>query len=269
MPKVKVNGINIYYEIRGAGEPLVFIMGGSDRTDSWGPQIQVFSKDYRLLVFDNRGGGRSDAPDVAYSIETMARDVAGLLDAFGIDKAHIRGVSAGGLTAQLLALNYPEKVISIVLQGTTCGGPHAPFDEEALNPFLNKELSPEERADKLIWLTITDDFARANPSIVQQIKSSLMATNTFTPGKLQQIEAFASADTYERLPEIKAPTLVLGGEADRVTPPEYSRILASRIPNAELVVFPNTGHMFLEAGQERNQVILDFLKRNSISKKGG
>jgi pimeloyl-ACP methyl ester carboxylesterase len=126
-------------------------------------------------------------------------------------------------------------------------------------------MSQEERVEKLTWLVVSDDFANHNPNAIQQIKDNLMEQNFHAPGKIRQIKAFESADICDRLSEIKAPTLVLGGDVDRVTPLEYSRILASKISNAELVILKNTGHMFLEAGGENYKIILDFLKRYRLS----
>ena len=114
MPTVRVGDINMYYEIHGKGEPLLLIMGlGSDLT-SWIFQIPEFSKKYRVIAFDNRGVGRSDAPDVPYSTAMMADDTTGLLDALGIERAHILGLSMGGFIAQELALKYPQRVKSLI-----------------------------------------------------------------------------------------------------------------------------------------------------------
>ncbi|MCK4963645.1 MAG: alpha/beta fold hydrolase, partial [Dehalococcoidia bacterium] len=121
MPTTKVGDINMYYEVHGEGEPLLLIMGlGSDLT-SWIFQIPEFSKKYQVIAFDNRGVGRTDAPDVPYSTAMMADDTTGLLDALGIEKAHVLGLSMGGFIAQELAVKYPQRVKSLVLAATAAG----------------------------------------------------------------------------------------------------------------------------------------------------
>ena len=150
MPKVKVGDINIYYEIHGEGEPLVLIMGYGGNSGQWFRQIPGLTKEYRVIVFDNRGTGRSDKPDISYTMETMAGDVAGLLDAIDIPAAHVYGVSMGGMIAQHVALNYPEKVKGLVLGCTTCGGEQHSVvpDAEVMTLLFDMErmqqLTPEE-----------------------------------------------------------------------------------------------------------------------------
>lgn len=123
MPRVKVDDIEIFYEMQGEGAPLVLIMGWTASSESWDPQlVEELSRFYTVIVFDNRGTGRSDKPDLEYSIEMMTDDVAGLLEAINIQKAHVLGFSMGGMIAQELALRYPEKVSSLILCGTSCGG---------------------------------------------------------------------------------------------------------------------------------------------------
>ena len=122
MSQVLVNGVKLYYEIHGTGEPLLLIEGLGYASWSWFRQIEVLSDSYGVVCFDNRGVGKSDKPDIPYSIELMADDVARLLESLSIEKAHILGVSMGGYIAQKLAINYPQKVKSLVLGCTSFGG---------------------------------------------------------------------------------------------------------------------------------------------------
>lgn len=120
MPKAKINGININYEVHGHGEPLVLIMGGICEHRGWMFQTCAFKKYYRVITFDNRGIGKSDRPGgcVAYSMKIMADDVVGLMDHLGIEKAHVLGVSLGGMIAQVLAINYPDRINKLILAST-------------------------------------------------------------------------------------------------------------------------------------------------------
>jgi pimeloyl-ACP methyl ester carboxylesterase len=236
--------------------------------------IPVYSPEYRLVLFDNRSTGQSDKSDVPLTIEMMAGDLVGLLDAIGIDSAHIRGISMGGMIAQEFALHYPERVISLALACTYCGGPHSiPLNAEAKKLFDIEQmpkLTPEERGREIFRLAMTREFIDKNPGIFQQLEAVLMQNaQEFIMALSKQWPAVMSHDTYERLPEIKAPTLIIHGDADQIIPAENSRILASRIPGAELVIFKNTGHMLVEAGDELNRITLDFLKRHRSSGKGG
>src|SRR5574341_2228297 len=127
MARTHVNGIDMYYEVHGSGEPLVLIMGLGANTTAWYRQIPVFSREYQVIVFDNRGAGRSDKPNEPYSMGQMADDAHGLMDALGVESAHVFGMSLGGMIAQELVLRYPERVRNLVLGGTMSGGPSAIF----------------------------------------------------------------------------------------------------------------------------------------------
>ncbi|MBM3120328.1 MAG: alpha/beta fold hydrolase, partial [Chloroflexi bacterium] len=157
MPTAKVGDINIYYESHGDGEPLLLIQGYGQYSGHWAPLIPSFSREYRVISFDNRGTGRSDKPDIPYTMKMMADDVKRLLDAIGIDSAHVFGVSMGGMIAQEFALNHPDKLISLILGCTQCGGTEAiQPTPEALAFLFSPEvakLSVEERARQTVpWL---------------------------------------------------------------------------------------------------------------------
>jgi 3-oxoadipate enol-lactonase len=214
MPTAKVGDINIYYESHGDGEPLLLIMGYGSYSGHWAPLIPYLSPEYRVISFDNRGTGQSDKPDIPYTIKMMADDASGLLDAIGVDAAHVFGVSMGGMIAQEFALNYPSKLKSLILGCTHCGG-----------------------------------------------------TKTIH-GFARQAQGIMTHDTYDRLPQIKVPTLVIAGNADRLIPADNSRILASKIPSAELVILENAGHGFVtDAAAEATRIMLDFLRRHTKGKK--
>jgi 3-oxoadipate enol-lactonase len=268
MSTAKVGDINIYYEIHGEGEPLVLIMGYGSPSGWWFRQVPVYSQEYRVVIFDNRGTGRSNKPDIPYTMEMMAGDVSGLLDAIGVDAAHLWGVSMGGAIAQEFALRYPERVISLILGCTSCGGTHSILpDAEAMTPLFDferaEQLTPEEQFREVFPLLYSQEFIDNNPDRIEEALARMMEYITPRHGFQRQSEAVMRFDGYDRLPGIKAPTLVIAGDADRVVPVENSRILASRIPGAELVILENMGHGFFnEAFDETNRIILDFLGRH-------
>ncbi len=271
MPMVKVGDINMYYEIHGEGEPLVLIPGFGVNVDYFFLHIPVFARYYKVVVFDNRGAGRSDAPDIPYTIKMMADDLAGLLDIIGIDSAHIQGASMGGAIAQEFALSYPDKVRSVTLASTGCGSSHRvpPSDPQIIKAFQNpKILPPEENTRQVLSMMISQEFIDKNPELIKQMVKKFSEHPAPLQGTMRQAQTSTSFDSYDRLPTIKAPTLIIHGDADRLNPVENVRILASRIPHAELVILPKMGHGFqYEAFEESNRIILDFLKRHSGSVK--
>ncbi len=132
MPIAKVGDINLYYEVHGKGEPLVLVIGYTSDGSQWGHIMDKLAEVYRVIVLDNRGAGRSDKPKIPYTAEMMAGDIAGLLDVLGIGAASVFGFSMGGMIAQEFALNYPGRLINLILGGTTCGGSKGVNDPEAM-----------------------------------------------------------------------------------------------------------------------------------------
>jgi pimeloyl-ACP methyl ester carboxylesterase len=265
MPKVKVNEIAIYYTKRGEGTPLIMINGWGSSSEGWYPEfIKELSKHHELILIDNRGTGQSDKPDNEYSIKTMARDTAKIMEALNISRAHVFGASMGGMIAQEFALHYPEKVESLILGSTAYGGSEMIWSEETrklINDFSSD--NPPEMTSELLQnfliLTLTPSYVKENiNSIMQHLKSVKYPTPTYT--RRRQAQAILNHDTFDRLSQIKAPTLVLFGEKDAMIPKENSKILAEKIPNTKLKKFENVGHNFT-AGNEKNvaKVILEFL----------
>ncbi len=269
MPTSKVGDINIYYEVDGDGEALAMIMGLGGGIPWLFRQIPEFSRQYQVVAFDNRGTGGTDAPDIPYSMEMMAGDLAGLLETIGIETAHVFGISMGGMIAQHFALLYPEKVKSLILGATTCGGTHRITpDMEAIKVLFDIErmqkLTPEERARETLPFVFSQAFIDDNEVLIQELLGKMVGHVTPPHGYMRQAGAIMGHDTYERLPEIKVPTLVIAGDADKLVPAENSRLIASRIPDAELVILKNMGHGFnIEAADEVNHIVLNFLNRYS------
>jgi 3-oxoadipate enol-lactonase len=269
VPKARIGDINIYYEVYGNGHALALIMGLGGGIPWLLRQIPALSQQYQVVAFDNRGTGATDAPDTPYSMEMMAADLYGLLEHVGVETTHIFGISMGGMIAQHFALLYPQKVTSLILGATTCGGSHRVSpDTEAIKVLFDLEnmqkMSPEERAAQTLPFVFSKEFIDNNQPIIQELLVKMVGHITPLHGYIRQAQAIMGHDTYERLPHIKAPTLVLAGDADKLVPVENSRIIASRIPNAELVILKNMGHGFnIEAADEVNRVVLRFLNNQS------
>ncbi|MEE8398272.1 MAG: alpha/beta fold hydrolase [Desulfobacterales bacterium] len=271
MPRVQIGDIGIHYEIHGEGEPILLIAGFTNSAGGWFMQLPALSKEYRVIAFDNRGTGQSDKLDIPYTMDEMADDAVGLLDALGIDAAHICGVSMGGRIAQCIAIRHPQKVISLVLACTGCGGPHdIAGDAEALKslapPRQAQQRAPDEEEPGPWSNMMSHQFVENNPDIMAQI----MAVSLESPAPPSTFKnhgrASRSHDSYDRLPEIKTPTLIMSGDADVIVPVENSRLLADKIPNSELVVFEGMGHCFKwEAAEAFNRTTLDFLGRHPRS----
>jgi len=265
MPYLKANEINIYYEIHGDGEPLLLLMGLGGGSSMWWQQVAAFSHSYTVVVIDNRGVGRTDKPDTAYTMDMLVLDALGVLNGLGMASVNVYGLSMGGMIAQELALSHPNSVSSMILGATSCGGIHSIAPQrETVRELLNVlNLPPKEVARVSAALTFSNSFIENHPDLVREWIMKGAVSPPSPQGFKRQAEAIASFDSYDRLTQINVPTLVLAGTGDRILPVENSRILASRIPNAELVLFEGAGHGYLwEAADEANQVVLDFLRRH-------
>ena len=264
MPKVKVNDIQIYYEVRGEGFPLVMIMGISGNVDWWNPRmVQELSKNFKIVMFDSRGAGRTEVSNREYTIKLFADDTAGLMDALGISRAHVFGVSMGGAIAQELVLNHLEKVEKLVLCSTSCGGTKSvPASEEVLGRFGadRSGLSPEEICRRGNPLIFAEDFIQKNPDFVELFVQRVLMAPISNESFMRRLVAVRKFDTYDRLPQIRVPTLILHGKRDILVPPENGSILAEAIPNAKLVYFEKSAHGLMYEEMERMiRVLSDFL----------
>jgi pimeloyl-ACP methyl ester carboxylesterase len=265
VPKVGVNDIQLYYEAHGQGEPLVLIMGLGGNTHGWDMQIPTFSREFQVVAFDNRGSGRSDKPATRYTMRLFADDTAGLMDALGIGSAHVYGQSMGGFIAQELALSYPQRVRTLILGSTSCGGRQAvaASPEHLALMALLPALRPQEAAEKSLPLLYSAEFIARKR---QELIARFLAEAELRPpldAFARQVQATLHHNTYDRLPQIRCPTLIISGSDDKIVPAENSRILAERIPNAELVVLPGAGHGYpVECAEESNAIVLDFLRRH-------
>jgi len=263
MPTVQANGIELYVETHGDGEPLLLIAGLACDHTMWSEVVPAFAGHYRVIVFDNRGVGRSSSPDSPCSIRGMAGDTAALLDALGVGQAHVAGYSMGGQIAQELALARPGQVRSLMLL-SSC----ARCDERNKAVIqtwgeLPGVVEPRLMARVLLpWLYTNAFFTK--PGAVEQLLT-LLLDNPYPPtpqGIYNQSRAIGDFDTTSRLRAIGCPTLVLVGREDALLPVAFSQQLAQGIPGAELVVLEKAGHgLLVEAPAGVAQAMLGFLSR--------
>jgi pimeloyl-ACP methyl ester carboxylesterase len=274
MATTNVNGIDLYYEEHGSphGEPVLLIMGFLMNAAAWGAQIPALAPRYRVIAFDNRGAGRTTQPETPYSVDDMADDAIALLDHLGVDTAHVVGLSMGGMIAQHVVLRHPSRVRTLTLMVTTCGGPHSATYASMLE--MRNEADgvtidgmggwDADRVHDLLLTFFTPEFV-ANPGPgLAQMGLSVIQYPTQPHSMLLQGDAMLQHDTWADLPKIGVPTLVMYGGDDPLINPEDSRILASRIPGAEVRAFPGLRHGFnAEKPDEVNAALLEFLGKHA------
>ncbi len=264
MPYAQVGDIRMYYELHGQGEPLLMIMGLGGHILDWQPIAPApLDQHYRLILFDNRGAGRTDKPPGPYSLPQMAGDAVGLLEALGLESAHVFGVSMGGMIAQHVALEHPHRVRKLVLGCTMCGPSAGVRASDEVLAYLTPrpDLEPEEALWWSLPASYPEEFIAEHEELLRErIRRHLRHPTPLHAYQAQLDAILNSHDTCERLPELPHRTLVLTGTEDRLIPPENSRILAARIPHAELREIPGAGHVFWVSHPEESvQALVEFL----------
>jgi pimeloyl-ACP methyl ester carboxylesterase len=262
MPVARINDLNIRYEIQGLGEPLLLIMGYRGSGYMWGDELLApLSRYFQVITFDNRGTGGSDKPNSVYTLPMMAGDAAGLLRHLGISRAHVFGVSMGGMIAQELALHYPRQIDRLILGCTNCGGPHAVLAPmHVLETLLVPPDMPREEAIRRQWpVMFSPDFVKHNPDVLDRLTARSLEHPTPLYSAIRQAMAVQRFNTYGRLGQIVAPTLVVAGSADQIVPYENSFLLAHRIHRATLEILPGAGHAFFwEQPSEVVELLSEF-----------
>ncbi len=275
MPQIKANGVELYYESHGpqTGETILFIMGLGAQMTAWPPELynRLTAAGFRVILYDNRDVGLSErleaagppdmpaiitalsegkAPAVAYTLDDMAADAAGLLDALHIAKAHIVGASMGGMIAQLVATNHPDKTLSLTSIMSTTGNPELPRAKPEAIAMLNNR-GPDPREDLEGFLANAVKSNRVIGSPAYPAEEAVIRTNakanferSFYPvGFSRHYAAItASPDRRAKLAKVTAPTVVIHGEADPLVPVDGGRDTAAHVPGAELVTLPGVGH---------------------------
>lgn len=267
MPFVQNQGARIYWNSEGNGPPVLLIMGLGCTSDLWHRLQPVLARRYRTICFDNRGVGRSDIPPGPYAMELMASDAAAVLDAAAVDRAHIFGMSMGGMIAQEFALQYPNRVRSLILGCTSPGGPQSVKAEPAARDMLmgRGSMTPEAAAEASIPFIHDPGTPRARIDEDMAVRRQWFAS---VPGYMAQLQGIIAWQALDRLPQIHVPTLIIHGQSDRLIPPQNAELIAAHIPACQLVLLPAAGHMFATDQPEAAQrAILDFLASQPASER--
>jgi 3-oxoadipate enol-lactonase len=264
MPFTENQGAKIYWDEQGSGEPLLLIMGLSYPSYMWHRTRPFLAQSFRTIAFDNRGIGQSDVPEGIYPIAQMASDAAAVLDAANAPSAHVFGVSMGGMIAQEFALQYPQRVRSLILGCTNAGGPDVvSAAAEALQILMRQDMTPEEAKEAIIPFIYDATTPRARIDEDMAIRMKWYPTPQGYFGQLQGILAW---EAYSRIAQIKAPTLIIHGETDQLVPAANAHLITERIPHAKLILIPHASHVF-ETDQPgvANRAIAEFLSAQQNS----
>ncbi|HEY0726801.1 MAG TPA: alpha/beta hydrolase [Pyrinomonadaceae bacterium] len=271
MPKVQANGITLNYEQQGDGEPLILIPFLSADNACYAFQVAEYSKHFTCISVDLRGAGESDKPDGPYSTELYADDVAAFMQALGIARAHVTGLSLGAAIGMWLAAKHPDKVKSLSLHsGWHKTDPYiktvledwqvaakaiGSVPEMVIRTMFPWCFTPQLYATRYDYIQSLADFTRSRPALS-------------VDGYITQANAVISHDVESRLAEITAPTQVTFGRHDQITSLRFAEPLTSSIRNSELVGFEEASHApIYESVEEFNQKTLDFLQRHSVAEK--
>jgi len=267
MPTVKANGIELYYDIKGDGETILFLNGVLMNTDSWIFQTRVLERGYRCVLHDFRDQLRSEKTDIPYQMDIHAHDLAALMDTLEIERCHLVGISYGGEVALMFALLYPERVRSMVIISSVAN----------VDPLLHQQTQvwaetahsrPETFYGSVVALSYSASYVRENPELLAAGKERLAKlAPDFFQAFTRLVRAFQAFDVVDRLDQIDVPTLVVCGELDQIKTVAHSRAIADGITNSEFVVVPGAGHaVMFESPDEINTAIIGFVEKNRLPK---
>jgi 3-oxoadipate enol-lactonase len=262
MQIVETNGIRLNYVVQGEGDWLLLIGGyASGNWQAWGRQIDILSRSFRVLAFDNRGIGGSDVPNHPYDTRSMAADAAGLMDHLGITRAHVLGKSLGGAIAQWLAIDRPELVRRLAMT-STLARPHKRFQHMVGWWMATAEKAGFEHLfPGLLTYFYSEAFYETHFEQVQKAEQALIATPRSLQGFLNTGHAAMEHDSWDRLPDIRCPTFLLCGGDDVITTAAHTQEIAARIPHAEALIVPGTLHGFMSERPDSLDRIIEFFQR--------
>ncbi|MDD1748092.1 MAG: alpha/beta hydrolase [Methanomassiliicoccales archaeon] len=254
------------FEINGMGQPTTMISGIASEISSWSLQVPSFSLNVMTICFDNRGAGKTDAPDRPYTIEMMANDTVKLLDVIGVEASNLVGFGMGGRIALDIAIRHPSKVKNLVLCSTAAKV--TPSERELLQTTRDVISSGGERAElarKEAMLMLSPRFFKDERLTEGVVKLRLaMMRGTSDQGFLRQIDAVLDYDATARLQEIRCPALVVAGSHDRLVPIEHQRAMAERIPESSFLALESAHMILTESAREFNEGVIGFLMEKEV-----
>lgn len=266
----KSGDVELRYQVEGDGdETVLLIMGLGGRAADWGKRFpDALAERYRVVRFDNRGTGGSTVATPGFALEDMAHDAVAVLDAVGAERAHLIGISMGGMIAQLVALDHAERAGRVVLMSTHFGGPDVepphPEARRLFDPqeFLARGRDPEAMMRWTLEVITAPGFPDRDPRAIDALAENVRREPTKPMGFLGQLQAIIQSDRSERVRDIAHPTLVLHGADDKLIPVDNGRRLAERVPSADLRVLESCGHMPMwERPDAVSEMVLEFLGR--------
>lgn len=262
MPKVAVAGGEISYEEAGSGHPLIMVSGLAGTGRGWAGQIGPFSSRYRVVTYDQRGTGGSDRLQRSFSVDQMTAELIGLMDALGIERAHLVGQSTGGAIAQTAAILHPQRVARIVMYATWtyCDPWFRRLFEARRQMYLECGDELHQRFHPLFLYS--PDYVNAHDAELEEERRRTVAGAPPIEVSVGRIDAIMKFDRRADLGRIKAPVLVMAARDDFITPSYHAQALAAAIPGAQLMIFEGGGHSLSKTRTaEFNQAVLDFLAR--------
>jgi pimeloyl-ACP methyl ester carboxylesterase len=260
MPSTGANGVEVWFDQEGDGDDVLFISGLADEGACWVDQVAGLKDRYRLTTFDNRGVGRSSTPDGPFQIADFAADTIALMDTLGLARPHVVGSSMGGAIAQELALAHPDRVRSLVLNGTWCRG------DRFLHEIFRNWMWSAQKADSIRDFLVTVNLWCFSPRIWNDGTMDGWIDAAEASPYAQSVDAFCRSaqaliehDTADRIEAIGVPTLVTVGELDLCLPARYAEAIAQRIPGARVLVVAAVGHQpFQEVPDDYNRLLNEF-----------
>jgi 3-oxoadipate enol-lactonase len=258
--KLETNGIQTHYEFTGkTGAPVVMLSHSlACSSVMWKPQIELLESHFRVLRYDTRGHGDSEAPAGAYTLELLAQDAVGLLNALDIDRVHFVGLSMGGMIGQSLALDHADRLVTLALCDTAAVMPDETQPIWVERIAAAREKGMQGQVDETLERWFTPEYLKRNPPEVDMIRRQILATPV--NGYIGCSEAIRRLNNLDRLSQITIPALIVVGEEDPGTPVAASQTMHERIGGSKLVVLASARHLSnIEASEEFNEAVLNFL----------
>jgi 3-oxoadipate enol-lactonase len=258
-------GVGLAWESVGSGPAVLLVPGYGMTRQGWWRTVPVLARRFRVLMFDGRGIGDSDPAALPYGIAELADDAVAILDDAGVDRAHVYGLSLGGMVAQEIALRHPDRLGALVLGATTPGGPRSvPGDAVALSLFARSAAMPVEEA---AWAAVPHLYAertrRRRGGLIAEDVATRLQQGAGSYTRTQQLLAAASHNAHDRLAQITAPTFVVHGAQDTIVPVANARLLHAGLRGSTLRIWPRAGHLYVSEEPRADREVARFLARHS------